>query len=125
MTPVLIESEHLAKVGSPEEADDLRRNPALARAAAEQEARIEESLRRQKQIPDLQIGDPVLITDSDPRPSLRGQRGRVLGFASAEFGDVGCVGVASCEVGLDSLTASVVRVKITNLRHAPVAAARR
>lgn len=119
LSPTLIAAEHLAKLGSPEEAEDLRLNPALARIAAEQDDRIQESFRRQGQIPDLQVGDPVIITDSDPRPSLRGKRGHVLGIASGDLAGVGRIEVASCVVSLDSATEGVVRVKITHLMHAP------
>lgn len=118
-TPILIAAEHLAKLGSPEEAEDLRLHPALARIAAEQDERIQESFRRQSQIPDLQVGDPVMITDSDPRPSLRGQRGRVLDLAAGDLSDISRIGVATCVVALDSPSVSTVRVKITNLKHAP------
>lgn len=138
LTPVWVAAEHLAAAGAAEDTEDLRRNPVLAKRAAEQAGRIADADRRSRALPALQEGDPVVIAETDPRSALRGRAGRVL---AVHRGEVVCdptapdprlkVEAATCDVILDldlddnSSSALPVRVKVWDLARAPARPRRR
>jgi hypothetical protein len=126
LEPVCIDAEYLAQVGSDEEAAEFRRRPDLLDLAAKQDEVIKSATVRERHAGtlDLQEGDLVVILQTDPRPAVRGHRGQVIRVVPAEFEDAARIPVTNYEVLLDSpglAPLGTVRVKVTNLGHAPAA----
>lgn len=121
-----IDAEHLALLGSEEEQADLQAHPELMPIARRQQAEIDASFRWIEEVgsrPPVQVGDIVVVRDSDPRAALRGRRGRVIHIDELRFDhEEGVMRVADreCDVQLEG-TGSVlpIRVSVLNLEHAP------
>lgn len=125
-----VDAEHLAKVGSNLETKDLRENPSLTRVAINQDARIVSAdrwLQELASIPSFSEGDPVVIRETDPRPALRGRKGKLVSILPSQpvFGSVASMELPTCEVwldtepgieGLKASTSGIVRVNITHLK---------